>query len=277
MTLDAPLADPAALPPRESFRVGPPPFLTGRVLLFLAAPTVVLAALAAPLVGVGAGLLVAAATLVAFALMSVPATLVLGSDGVAIAWLTRRVFVPHASIEGWERTPDGLTIRAHGQRVFEVRTGHTERILAVLGARKGFADSVRGLIAHEALAADASLLAPSGDAAEWSTRLRRLGGQDGGYRTSSLPRERLLAVLATPSFPQDLRAAAAVALGAPETEEEHRVIARAIESCASRLLSRALAAAGTTAASSAPARPALAALTRVREATANEEADARRG
>ena len=34
----------------------------------------------------------------------------------------------------------------------------------------------------------------------------------------------------------------AVAAGAPETEEEHRVIARAIESCASRLLSRALAA-----------------------------------
>jgi hypothetical protein len=272
VTLGAPLADPAALPKRTSFRVGPPPFLTGVLLTRLAIATVVLTAVSAPLLGASAGFFAAAGTLVALALTSIPATLVVGSDGFSVVWLWLRVFVPHGSIDGWQRSEQGVVLRARGGRPFELRTSESDRILAAVSARAGYASSAAGLLAEESLSADASLLAQAGPPAEWAAHLRRLGGAGTDYRAASLPRERLLAIVATPSLPLVLRTAAAVALGAPETEEEDLVMARAIESSASRTFSRAL-----VDAASPHAQHPRRALVRVLRAAAREEEDARRG
>lgn len=273
-----PVADPAALPARVSFRVGPPPFLTGAVLTRLAGAAVVLTAGGAPLIGVGAGLIAAGGLFIAFLLMYVPAKLVVGSDGFAVSWLGLRVFVPHASIDGWERSLHGVTLRARGGRTFELRTSESDRILRAVSARAGFASSAAGLLAEEALAADAGLLAQPANAessaslVEWEAQLRRLGHAGNDYRAASLPRERLLAIVATPSLPLVLRTAAAVALGEPENEEEDLVIARAIESSASRTFSRAL-----LDAASPNAKHPRRALVRVLRAAAREEEDTRRG
>ena len=259
-----------------SFRVGPPPFLTGRLLLGLALAGLFLSAVCLPFFGTSAGWVFVASQALAFVIVYIPATLVIGSDGLAISWLSLRVFVPYASIEHWQRTEQGITVRATGGRLFEVRTKEADKIIPTLGARKTFGDSAQGILAHEALASDWSLLAPEPDASAWAARLRRVGGAgaDGGgdYRQASLPRERLLAVLATPSLPQEVRAAAAVALGAPENEEEDRVMSRAIASTASRTLARALFAAAS------PDRPAAAtkALARVRRASEQEQGDRQR-
>lgn len=269
----SPLADPAALPRRVSFRVGPPPFLTGAVLTRLAAATLVVVACGAPFFGASVGLVALGAMFVAFALMYVPATLVVGSDGFSVSWLTLRVFVPHGSIAGWERTIQGVLVRARGGRTFELRTSESERILTVLGGRANYAISAPGLLAEESLAADASVLAQGGSLTEWAARLRRLGGAGTDYREATLPRERLLAIVATPSLPQVLRTAAAVALGRPENEEEEHVLARAIESSASRTLSRALLAATSPPTEDASAR----ALGQVVKAAAQEDKDTRRG
>lgn len=273
MTLGPPLADLAALPKRASFRVGPPPFLTGALLLRLALATAVLMALSAPVAGPTAGLFGVGAVCVALALTSIPATLVVGSDGVSVVWLWLRVFVPHSALVGWERSVQGVTLRARGGRTFELRTSESDRVLAAVSARAGYATSAAGLLAEESLSADASLLAQAGSLGEWAAHLRRVGGAGADYRAASLPRERLLALVATPSLPLVLRTAAAVALGAPETEEEDRVMARAIESSASRTFSRALLAAASPDAGGAPRR----ALALVVRAAAREEADARRG
>jgi len=243
------------------------------LLVRLAVATVLLVAVSALGLGASAVLFAVAAAFVALALTSIPATLVVGSDGFSVVWLWLRVFVPHGSIEGWERSVHGVVLRARGGRTFELRTSESERILAAVSSRAGYATSAAGLLAEESLSADASLLAQAGSPGEWAAQLRRLGGAGADYRAASLPRERLLAIVATPSLPLVLRTAAAVALGAPETEEEDRVMARAIESSASRTFSRALLAAASRDAGGAPRR----ALALVVRAAAREEEDARRG
>lgn len=238
MTVLAPEADPDLLAPRDEFSVGVPPHLTGRPLVMIFGAASVATLVLAPLVGPGALFAFAAAFGVAFVATSVPATLVLGYDGLAVAWLGRRIFVPYDAIEGEARTVEGVALRVRGGRTLELRTRRTEEVLGRLAWRRNAALSVAALAAEADLANDVSLLGPSGDAHDWTRRLESLARAD--YRAASLPRDRLLAIVACPRLGPEIRAAAAVVLGPPRDDHEANVLSRALASTASRRFERAL-------------------------------------
>lgn len=235
---EPPTPDPGLLPPRAMMRVGAPPFLTGKVIVVLFGTLMALAVGLLPFIGPSSLFIALLAFPLAFVVTAIPATFVIGSDGIAVAWLGRRMFLPYSALEREVRTEVGVTIYATGGRTLELRTRGAERLLGLVYGRKGAMHSVQSLYAEERLASDASSLAPHGTTEDWATRLRRIG--QGDYRVASLPRERLLAVVATPSLAPELRVAAAVALGPPETDEEAHVLGRAVQSTASRTLERAL-------------------------------------
>ena len=262
--------DPAALAPRESFEVGVPPFLTGQPLLAVFAGALVASLGALPVMGPSAIVFVLGALFVGFLLTTIPARLVVGSDGIAVTWLWRRLFVPYSAIGAESRALNGVFVEVLGGRSLELRTDAPERLLSLLRTRKGFAYSVQGMLTEEALANDKSLLAPSGKIEEWALRLR--GMSDADYRSVSMPRDRLLAVVGAPHVAPELRAAAAFVLGKPVGDEEADVLRRAQQSTASRTLERAL----TRAQSDDPAERTRG-LRTVLAASRREDEDRRRG
>jgi len=266
---EAPIPDPAMLPPRTTMRVGAPPYLTGKSIAMLFGSLGALSVGLLPFFGLASFALAFAAVPLAFALTLIPATLVVGSDGVAVEWLGRRMFLPYVAMEHAARTELGVSIVGSGGRNLDLRTRSADRVLGLVHARKAAIHSVQHMMAEEALAADAGSLAPAGTPNDWAERLRRIG--QGDYRVASLPRERLLAVVATPSLAPELRAAAAVALGPPETDEEANVLGRAVQSTASRILQKALW--NATSSDVTKARPGLA---RVLAASRREADDRRR-
>jgi hypothetical protein len=238
MTMLSPEADPEALAPRDELRIGVPPHLTGKPLVVIFGAALVATLLLAPFVGAGAFLAIAAAFLVAFAATGVPATLVLGYDGLAVVWLGRRLFVPYDALEGESRTVEGVELRVRGGRTLELRTRRPDEVLGRVAWRKNATLSVVALGAEADLAPDVSLLGPTGDTRDWTRRLESLA--HGDYRAASLPRDRLLAIVACPRLGPEIRAAAAVVLGPPRDDHEANVLSRALASTASKLFERAL-------------------------------------
>lgn len=238
--MTAPEVDEAALAPRERYRIGVPPFLTGRPLVTLFAGALVVAAGGFVLYGPAAWAALFFALLASLAIVSIPARLVVGSDGVAVEWLWRRLFVPYASMTAEHRTIDGLRLEVEGGRSLELKSRRPEHLLVLVRTRRAFAHSVRGMLAEEALASDAALLATAEreDLAGWATRLRTMSDAD--YRSASLPRDRLLAVVGAPHVAPELRAAAAFVLGPPRSDDEAATMDRARASTASGVLERAL-------------------------------------
>lgn len=238
MTMLSPEADPEALAPRDELSIGVPPLLTGKPLVVIFGAGLAVTLGLAPLFGAGALFALAVAFVVAFAVTSVPAKLVLGYDGLAVVWLGRRLFVPYDALEGEVRTVEGAELRVRGGRTLELRTQRPEEILGRVAWRKNATLSLVALGAEADLANDASLLGPSGDAHDWARRLESLARAD--YRAASLPRDRLLAIVACPRLGPELRAAAAVVLGPPRDDHEAHVLSRALASTASKLFERAL-------------------------------------
>jgi len=237
--MTAPEVDEAVLVPRETVTVGAPPFLMGQPLLLLFGGALTLALAALPFFGTSAFVLLVVALGLSLGLTAAPARLVVGSDGLAVQWLWRRMFVPYSALGDERQTVGGIFIEIAGGRSLELRTGAPSRLLTLVRTRKGFAYSVRGMLAEEALASDTSLLAPSEKVGEWAARLRAMGEAD--YRSVSMPRDRLLAVVGAPHVAPELRAAAAFVLGKPTGDEEASILALAQRSTASRTLERALA------------------------------------
>ncbi len=235
---EAPPPDAAVLPGRRFLTVSAPPYLTGKATVLLLVCPLALAIGLAPLLGASAGWIAVFAFPLLLVATSIPAKLVIGSDGIAVEWLFRRVFLPYAALVDEQRTEHGVRLLGSGGRTLDLRCEGPDQLLALLRKRKSFPYSVQGMLAEEALLSDASLLSPAGTPDAWAERLRRMG--QGDYRSGSLPRERLLSVVATPSLAPELRAAAAVALGPPANDDEARVLAQVIRSTASRTLERAL-------------------------------------
>ena len=91
MTRLSPEADPEALAPRDELSIGVPPLLTGKPLVVIFGAGLAVTLGLAPLIGAGALFALVVAFVVAFAVTSVPAKLVLGYDGLAVVWLGRRL------------------------------------------------------------------------------------------------------------------------------------------------------------------------------------------
>lgn len=236
--------DPRALPKRYERRVRVPPFLTGRVYFPLFAVALALTVIGFVLAGPLGLTPLFGALFLALLLNLVPAKVIVGVDGIAVVWLYLRYFLPYASLDTTERTYDGIVLHGRGGRTLELRTGEPQSLLYLVETRRTFAATVPALLAHEALEGEAAKLLPSGKEAapEWTERVRKLG-TEASYRELSLPRDRLLAIVAMPSLPMEMRAAAAFALGAPTTPEEANILELALGSTASNVFARALVAA----------------------------------
>lgn len=273
--------DPRALPKRYERSVRVPPFLSGRVYvpLFMVglAFTVLGFVVAGPF---GLAPLFGAFGL-ALLLNFVPAKFIVGVDGIAVVWLKIRYFVPYGSLDTTERTAEGIVLHGHGGRTLELHTDEPQSLLYLVETRRTFAATVPALLAHEALEGEAAMLVPSGkeNASDWTERVRKLG-TEASYREMSLPRDRLLAILAMPSLPMEMRAAAAFALGAPTSSEEAAIVDLAIGATASQVFARALTAAKNTPPNTSDAyeaREAREALVRVHRAALREARDKSRG
>lgn len=170
-----------------------------------------------------------------------PQRVEVGHDGVFLRWLGNRRFLPFRAIEEARSTPIGVELLVSGRPV-EIR----------LTYRDGGADADRdallarireGIEAHGAAArADEEALLAQGTRSreDWLAAMGALGAGEGGYRAASIPRERLWAILESPSADPSAREGAALALHASLDEGERGRMAAAARKTASPRLRVAL-------------------------------------
>lgn len=188
------------------------------------------------------------AALGAYAFLSSRTTLTVGADGVELKPLLGRPrFIPHAEIElvrllvppsgelvshGFEITSTKGTGSANGYDVIRLDT-RAERFRGGIWSTDPVCDAVARAwgaarrrdsaktVTHQLASAEAS-------AKDWIARLRALGAGDqrGSYRAAAIDERALFDVVTDANAEADLRAAAAVALGAnPEHAPRLRVMA----------------------------------------------------
>jgi hypothetical protein len=151
-----------------------------------------------------------------------------GHDGVFLRWLGNKRFLPFAAIETVIATKLGVDVFLRDGRHVEIR----------LTQKDGGADAqVKALVAriNEGIAAQSDLtradeeafLARTGrDLETWLRDMRALGaGEMGGYRSPSIPRERLWAVVENPAADPSAREGAALALHATLDADERARLA----------------------------------------------------
>jgi len=165
-----------------------------------------------------------------------------GSDGIVLRWLGRRLFIPFAEVTSVSRIERAEGLRTYLGVAIGRRRGPPHLVLV------GTGDAVaeRELLAarlEEALAshhtedrdADAASLSRRGRAPrEWVRALRARGaGADADARTAPLSKDRLWALVEDGAAHAPARAAAAVAVATDATADDRerlRVVARATAS-----------------------------------------------
>jgi len=193
--------------------------------LLLGAAVIALAAMlvsASPLLS----LLVVPLALLFGALSLLPQKFVVGTDGVLIRWMGRRVgFVPIQSIAGVEQLPG--VVRLHlqdGAKRDLVIASHVGDEPAGIGLQVGLlAERIRGAMRRAgALEVDASALERGErDVANWIASLRELA-RGAGYR-AAVQREDLVYLVEDARRPARVRVAAAIALGEADPHERARL------------------------------------------------------
>lgn len=171
--------------------------------------------------------------------MVLPQNVEIGHDGVLFSWLEKRRFVPYRRMREVRVTPHGVALELDDMRVVEIRL--TQKPDADLARSAEVARRVRAAMerhAQHARAEEESFLARgSRSLDDWLRDMRALGtGEAGAYRTISIPRERLWAILENPSADPSAREGAALALHAAlDDDERARLAAIGVRSAAPRL------------------------------------------
>jgi hypothetical protein len=157
---------------------------------------------------------------------------IVGTDGVDARSLVRRRFAAHGEIEHVVRRPTGVTLvmrsgkaialdtsRSRGQVGLHVPDPIYDAIVAAWSRSRG--------IANPANAGVAMLAKGTRSTHDWIEALRGIGNQRGtGYRVAQVDDADLFGVVGDAQAPTELRAAAAIALGAnPEHAPKLRVAA----------------------------------------------------
>lgn len=175
-------------------------------------------------------------------------TLIIGNDGVTIAGLLRRRFVPWARVSRVSRVKGGveLGLRGGGSVMLAVDPRFTDRTLGTNPVEQAIIDRIHqamGAGGESPAAALAALDRGGRSLAVFREHLLALGEERSDYRRIALSREDIVAVLGDPAAPPERRVAAALALSrveAPEVKERVRI---AVSACADEDLKRALSAA----------------------------------
>lgn len=161
-----------------------------------------------------------------------PAKLVVGADGIVVDRPLRDEFVPYSRLASVTLKHnvvvlllnDGSRVRARARHLTDIQQGE---LRARIDAARAAFD--RG----EGDAGALSQLDRGGRALDaWRTSLRALLDRQGTYRSASLTREQLLAVLESPAASAERRLAAAVSLSAAGEPEIATRIRVAAEACA---------------------------------------------
>ena len=175
-------------------------------------------------------------------------TLIIGNDGVTIAGLLHRRFVPWARVSRVTRVKGGveLGLRGGGAVMLAVDPRFTDRELGTNPVAQAIVDRIhQAMVAggESPAAALAALDRGGRSLAVFREHLLALGEERSDYRRIALPREDILSVLDDPAAPPERRVAAALALSrvdSPEVKERVRI---AVSACADEDLKRALSAA----------------------------------
>jgi hypothetical protein len=168
-----------------------------------------------------------------------PQRIAIGEDGILLRWAGRRRFVPFGRLRAARATPLGVALEIDGERDLEIRLTH--RAEAEPSRRASMLAKIEhGLAHHRALAPaedEALLTRGERDLDAWIEEMTFLGTADAhGYRTITIPRERLWAVLENPVAEPSAREGAALALRARLDEDERdRLLAIGQKSASPRL------------------------------------------
>ena len=152
--------------------------------------------------------------------------LTIGADGFDIRSPVGAEFLGHADVKSIARSPHGFdlelrdgTARLVDTRTERMRSGELTVDAAYDAAARAWT-AWRESVAGSASSAAALLARGSRTSQQWAAELRGLATSGGasGYRVQALDEETLFSTLADAAAPRELRAAAAVVLGA---NEEH--------------------------------------------------------
>lgn len=173
-----------------------------------------------------------------------------GDDGVSLTWLGHRRFMPFRRILAATASPFGIDLVLDGGRVVEVRLTQQEGRMPP--ERALLLERIKaGVARHQELtpAEEESLLARRGrDLETWLGELRALGEETtAGYRGLAVPRDRLWAIVESPSADPSAREGAALALHASLDESGRARLASLAHTSASPRLRVALDAVSTAA------------------------------
>jgi hypothetical protein len=193
------------------------------------------------------------ALVVFFAGVTVPTRVIVGGDGVLLRWLGTVRFVPWSRVTdiepfdggvtlslGPERGDELLTLRMpeDHQRFHPERDALLERMVAAhraYGSASG-AESMARLLSRA-----------GGRTRDWVREMRGLIRPAQGFRTASVPIDRLWQVVLDPRAQRDARTGAAVALATALPEEGRARLRSVADGCAEPRLRIALATAATEA------------------------------
>lgn len=175
--------------------------------------------------------------LVAWAvLMSMPARVSVGTDGVLVSFFWRERFIPYTDILHVGPAFHGvqsvsLVLQSGGVLRLPTRAGWTEEqqrretLMIVERIQEALEDARRGGLAHDA----ERLARGERPLTAWIAHLRSLGaGANADHRTAPIPAERLWRLAADPTSAPATRVAAAVALAGGGHDPEARARLRAL-------------------------------------------------
>ncbi len=171
--------------------------------------------------------------------MVLPQKVTIGEDGILLRWAGRRRFISFGRLREARPTPLGVELELDGGRELEIRLTH--RADAETSRRASMLAKIEaGLAHHRALAPaedEALLTRGERDLEAWIEEMSFLGSADThGYRTITIPRERIWAVLENPVADPSARQGAALALHARlDDEERERLLGIGQKSASPRL------------------------------------------
>jgi hypothetical protein len=153
---------------------------------------------------------------------AIPRRVVVGADGVLIAWLRWQRWIPYAEIKSTVRTENTLKLLLASGDIVQLPADRDAdelraRVDAALAGHRRDADDLDALTGQ-------GLARQGRVTAEWIASLRAAAGRDTSYRSAGLDPERLWRLVEDGDEPPPTRAAAAVALAQTGPDARPRLL-----------------------------------------------------